>query len=207
MEETLMAKGPHYCTPFRRRREGKTDYRARKAQVISGKPRLVARGTLRNVTAQIIAAKPNGDEVLVSAHSCELAGKYGWKAPRGNLPTAYLTGLLCGLEAKSNGIEEVILDIGLHSPSKGARVFAVLKGVLDAGINVPHSEEKLPEEKRIEGEHIAKYAESLASNPEEYQSKFSEYLEQKLPPENLPKHFAEVKKDLMAAFKSGGKKT
>jgi len=201
-----MAKDSRYCVQLRRRKEGKTDYKARKALVLSGKPRLVARGTLKNVIAQIIVAKPHGDEVLVSAHSRELRN-YEWKAPGGNLPAAYLTGLLCGLKAKAQGVKEVILDIGLHSPSKGARVFAVLKGVLDAGVHVPHSEEKLPDEKRIEGEHVAKYAASLASNPEEYQSKFSRYLEQKLPPEDLPKHFAKVKKEISAAFKSGGKKT
>jgi large subunit ribosomal protein L18 len=173
---------------------------------LSGKPRLVARSTLKNVVAQIIVAKPHGDEVLVSAHSRELK-KYEWKAPSGNLPAAYLTGLLCGLKAKAQGLKEVILDIGLNSPSKGARVFAVLKGVLDAGVNVSHSEEKLPDEKRIQGEHIAQYAESLASNPEEYQSRFSKYLEQKFPPETLPKHFAKVKTEIFAAFKSGGKKT
>jgi len=200
-----MAKDSRYCVQLRRRREGKTDYKARKALVLSGKPRFVARGTLKNVIAQIVVAKPHGDEVLVSAHSRELK-KYEWKAPGGNLPAAYLTGLLCGLKAKAQGVKEVILDIGLHSPSKGARVFAMLKGVLDAGVHVPHSEEKLPDEKRIEGEHIAQYAESLASNPEEYRSKFSKYLEQKLPPEDLPKHFAKVKKEISAAFKSGGKK-
>jgi len=200
-----MAKDSRYCVQLRRRKEGKTDYKARKALVISGKPRLVVRNTLKNVIAQIIVAKPHGDEVLVSAHSRELK-KYEWKAHAGNLPSAYLTGLLCGLKAKAQGVKEVILDIGLHSPSKGARVFAMLKGVLDAGVHVPHSEEKLPDEKRIEGEHIAQYAESLASNPEEYQSKFSKYLEQKLPPESLPKHFAKVKKEILAAFKSGGKK-
>jgi large subunit ribosomal protein L18 len=200
-----MAKDSRYCVQLRRRREGKTDYKARKALVISGKPRLVVRNTLKNVIAQIIVAKPHGDEVLVSAHSRELK-KYEWKAHAGNLSSAYLTGLLCGLKAKAQGVKEVILDIGLHSPSKGARVFAMLKGVLDAGVHVPHSEEKLPDEKRIEGEHIAQYAESLASNPEEYQSKFSKYLEQKLPPESLPKHFAKVKTEILAAFKSGGKK-
>jgi large subunit ribosomal protein L18 len=200
-----MAKDSRYCVQLRRRREGKTDYKARKALVISGKPRLVVRNTLKNVIAQIIVAKPHGDEVLVSAHSRELK-KYEWKAHAGNLSSAYLTGLLCGLKAKAQGVKEVILDIGLHSPSKGARVFAMLKGVLDAGVHVPHSEEKLPDEKRIEGEHIAQYAESLASNPEEYQSKFSKYLEQKLPPEDLPKHFAKVKTKILAAFKSGGKK-
>jgi large subunit ribosomal protein L18 len=178
---------------------------ARKALILSGKPRLVARTTLKNVIAQIIMAKPHGDEVLVSAYSKELAN-YEWKAPGGNLPAAYLTGLLCGLKAKAKGVKEVILDIGLHSPSKSARVFAVLKGVLDAGIQVPHSEEKLPDETRIEGEHIAKYAESLASDQEEYQSKFSKYLEQKLAPEALPEHFAKVKKEIIASFKSRGKK-
>jgi large subunit ribosomal protein L18 len=200
-----MAKDSRYCVQLRRRREGKTDYKARKALVLSGKPRLVARCTLKNVIAQIIVAKPHGDEVLVSAHSRELK-KYEWKAPNGNLSAAYLTGLLCGLKAKAKGVKEAVLDVGLYSPSKGARVFAVLKGVLDAGLSVPHSEEKLPDEKRIEGEHIAKYAASLASNPEEYQSKFSQYLTQKLPPEDLPKHFAKVKKEIFAAFKSGGGK-
>ncbi len=200
-----MARGPRYCVPFRRRLEGKTDYKARKVLLLSGKPRLVTRGTLQNMIAQIIVAKPHGDEVVISAHSRELSKTYGWKAPRGNLPAAYLTGFLCGLKAKAKGVKEAILDVGLNSPSKGARVFAVLKGVLDAGVNVPYSEEKLPDEKRIRGEHIAEYAESLASNPEEYQTRFSKYLKQKLPPEKLPKHFAEVKKSIITSF-GGGKK-
>lgn len=201
-----MAKNSRYCVPFRRRREGKTDYKARKALLLSGKPRLVARCSINNVSAQIIVAKPNGDEVVVSAQSKEVARKYGWKAPKGNIPAAYLTGFLCGLKAKAHGVEEAILDIGLYPPSKGARVFAVLKGVLDANVNVPHSGEKLPDEKRIEGEHIAKYAESLASDAEEYQSRFSNYLKGKTPPETLPKHVVQVKTDMMGAFKSGGGK-
>jgi large subunit ribosomal protein L18 len=201
-----MAKNSRYCVPFRRRREGKTDYKARKAFLLSGKLRLVARCSTNNVSAQIIVAKPNGDEVLVSAQSKEIARKYGWKAPRGNLPTAYLTGFLCGLKAKAHGIEAAILDIGLCPPSKGARIFAVLKGVLDAGVNVPHSKEKLPDEKRAEGGHIAEYAKSLTSNAEEYQLRFSNYLKGKNPPEDLPEHVAQVKADMMGAFKIGGGK-
>jgi len=200
-----MAKGSNYCVPFRRRREGKTDYRKRKALIISGKPRLVVRPSLRNVTVQIIVAEPEGDKVLVSAHSRELED-FGWKAPRGNIPAAYLTGLLCGLKAKSNGVEEAILDIGLHSPSKGARVFAALKGVLDAKVEVPHSEEKLPDDKRISGEHIAEYVKIVASNMENYQSRFSQYLKNEVQPENIAKHFAQVKASILAAFKGGGKK-
>jgi large subunit ribosomal protein L18 len=200
-----MARNSRYCSPYRRRREGKTDYKARKALVLSGKPRVVVRGSLKNAIVQIVVAKPKGDEVLVSAHSRDLM-KYGWKASRGNLPAAYLTGFLCGLKAKAQKIEEAILDIGLHSPCKGARVFAVLKGVLDGGIEVPYSEEKLPDENRIKGEHVVQYAESLVSTPEVYQAKFSKYLEQKLPPEKLSANFEEVKKNIASAFKSGGKK-
>jgi large subunit ribosomal protein L18 len=206
LEETLVATNSRYCAPFRRRREGKTDYRARKAFLLSGRPRLVSRISINNVQAQVVIAKPAGDEVLVSAHSGELK-KYGWKAPRGNVPAAYLTGLLCGLKAKAKGVNEAILDIGLYPPSKGARVFAVLKGVLDAKVNVPHSEEKLPSEDRLKGEHIAKYAQNLNSNPEEYQAKFSKYLYEKVQPETLPKHVAQVKSDMMAAFKTGGRKS
>jgi large subunit ribosomal protein L18 len=200
-----MTRGSRYCAPFRRRKEGKTDYRARRAFLASGKPRLVTRSSTNNITAQIVIAKPGGDDVLVSAHSRELAKKYGWKAPRGNLPAAYLTGFLCGAKAKSEGVEEAILDIGLQSPSRGARIFAVLRGVLDAKLKVPHSEEKLPDGSRIKGEHVAKYAESLGPGTAEYQSKFSKYLAQELPPETLPKHVAKIKSDITESFKSGGK--
>jgi large subunit ribosomal protein L18 len=205
MEENLMAKGARYRVPFRRRREGKTDYKARRALLFSGKPRLVVRSTLKNMLAQITVAKPQGDEVLVSACARELFKTYGWKAPRGNVPASYLTGLLCGFKAKANGIKEAVPDIGLYSPSKGARVFATLKGVVDSGVNVPLSEEKLPNQKRIEGAHIAQYAKTTASDPEHYQRMFSKYIKQKLPPESLQKHFAEVKSKIISAFEDGGK--
>ncbi len=200
-----MAKGPRYCVPFRRRRKGKTDYKARKALLLSGKPRLVVRDSLNNMIAQIIIAKADGDEVAASAHTRQLTRDHGWKAPTGNIPAAYLTGLLCGMKAKAKGIDSMILDIGLSSPSRGAAVFATLKGVLDAGVKVPCSEEKLPNKERIEGQHIARYASILAPNQEEYQTSFSKYLEKKLPPENLPSHFAEVKKNITETFRGGDK--
>ncbi len=200
-----MAKNSRYCAPFRRRREGKTDYKARKAFLASGKPRLVARSSINNISAQIIIAKPEGDEVLVSASSRELSKNFGWNAPRGNVPAAYLTGFLCGLKAKAKGIEDAIFDVGLYPPSKGARIFAVLKGVLDAKINVPHSEQKLPDDGRVKGEHIAKYAESLVPDEERYRARFSRYLVKQLAPETLPKHAQQVKTDMIAALKKGGK--
>jgi len=199
-----MARGSTYRVPSRRRREGKTDYQARKALVLSGTPRLVARSTVKNVVAQIIVAKPHGDEVLAAAHSKELK-KYGWKAPTGNVPAAYLTGLLCGLKAKAKGVAKAVLDIGLVAPTKGAKVFAALSGVLDAGVDVPHDEEKMVKE-RTEGAHIAEYGKSLSEDSEVYSAKFSKYLAQKLSPEQVPEHFAKVKAEIIKSFEKGGKK-
>ena len=203
----MTAKGPKYSVPFRRRREGKTDYRARRALILSKMPRIVARGSLKHMTVQVVNAKVEGDEVLASAHSKELVRDYGWKGACGNVPAAYLTGLLCGLKALQKGIKKAILDIGLRTPVKGSRVFAVLKGALDAGLEVPHSEEILPDDSRIRGEHIANYAKMLASeNPEEYNRRFSEYLAKKLKPEKLPEHFAKVKEKILAAFEKKAEK-
>jgi large subunit ribosomal protein L18 len=167
--------------------------------ILSGKPRLVARGSLKNVSAQIVVAKPHGDEVLAAAHSRELK-KHGWEAPMGNVPAAYLTGLLCGLKAKAKGVDEAILDVGLVAPTKGSRLFAVLSGVSDAGIVVPHDEEKIVEE-RLKGEHVAKYAKSLGVGSEGYSARFSKYLGQKLAPEKLSEHVAKAKAEIVSSFK------
>ncbi len=196
-----MAKNASYRVKLRRRREGKTDYQARKALVTSRKPRLVTRASIKNVEVQIINAKPHGDMVLASANSRELIKSYGWRAPTGNIPAAYLTGLLCGLKAKASGIEEAILDIGLGSPTKGSKIFAVLSGVVDAGVEVPHSEDKIVKE-RMKGEHIAKYAKSLGAGSKEYTAKFSQYTAQDVAPEKITEHFTKVKADIMAGTKS-----
>lgn len=196
-----MAKGPTYRVPFRRRREGKTDYRSRRALVLSKMPRLAVRGTLRHVIAQMVKAKAAGDEVVVSAHSGELRKAYGWQGSCGNVPASYLTGLLCGHRAVANGVKKAVLDVGLRSPSRGARVFAALKGVLDAGVTVPHGEGVLPDEKRIRGQHIADYANQLSSNPEEYQKRFSKYLSRGLHPEKLSDHFSSVREKILSSFK------
>jgi len=195
-----MATGPRYRVPFRRRKEGKTDYRARRTLVLSRVPRLVVRFTLKNAIVQIIEAEAIGDKVIVSAHSHELAKTYGWLSNGGNVPTAYLTALLCGFKAKANGVEKAFLDIGLHIPSKGTRVFAALKGFVDAGVEVPHSEDILPDEGRVSGKHIADYARLLASDPEVYTQKFSKYLSKGSRPEELPEHFSAVKDKITSSF-------
>jgi large subunit ribosomal protein L18 len=193
-----MPHGSRYRVPLRRRREKKTDYQARKGFVVSGRPRLVARSSLKNTVAQIVSAKPNGDMVLASAHSRELVNKYGWKGATGNVPAAYLTGLLCGLKAKKNGVSEAILDLGLVSPTKGSKVFSTMAGAVDAGIEIPHSDEKIVKE-RTRGDHIVEYAETLGS-PEEYAPKFSTLNAKGLSPNELCDHFDKVKTDIFAAF-------
>lgn len=148
-----MAHGPRYRVARRRRREGKTDYRKRVNLLRSGQYRVVVRNSLRNIRVQVINFDPKGDQIMASAEGHELA-KFGWKASTSNTPAAYLAGYLAGIRAKNAGIEEAVLDIGLQTPTKGSRIFASLKGLLDAGIDIPHSEEILPSEQRIRGEHI-----------------------------------------------------
>ena len=148
-----MAKKSTYLIHFKRRREKKTNYRKRLALIKSEKIRLVIRKSLSNISVQFIDYKPNGDSTIASATSTELK-KLGWDRT-GNLPAAYLTGLLAGKKAKNKKIEEAILDLGLQTSTKGSRIYAALKGVLDAGVKVPHSKEILPSEDRIKGKHIS----------------------------------------------------
>ena len=56
--------------------------------------------------------------------------------------------------AISSGHSQAIMDIGLAASSSGNRAYAALKGMIDAGMDIPHSEDVLPSEERINGEHI-----------------------------------------------------
>ena len=94
--------------------------------------------------------------------------KLGWKHHCGNIPAAYLAGLLLGKKALEKKINDAVLDMGLQTSTKGNRIYAFLKGVLDAGINVPHSPEVLPDENRIKGSHIS---EEVVKNFEEVRKK------------------------------------
>lgn len=195
-----MATGPSYRVAFRRRREGKTDYQQRRSLVMSGLPRTVIRGSLRNISVQMIKAEVGGDKMIVSANSNELTKKYGWQGGGGNLSAAYLTGFLCGYKAIASGVKESVLDLGLHAPTKGSRVFAALKGVLDAGVMIPHDEDKLPDEKRVQGQHVSEYAKQLSSTPDSYQRRFAEQLSRGLRPEEITEHFSQVKQKISSAL-------
>lgn len=194
-----MAHGPKYRVKFRRIREGKTRYNKRLKLVKSGKPRLVVRRFSNTILAQIVVYHPEADETVVSASTADLK-RLGWKAHGGNVPAAYLVGYLVAKRALAKGIKEAVLDIGFATPVRGTAPFAVLKGAIDAGLDVPHNEAAFPSEDRINGEHIAAYAKKLREeDPDRYKRQFSKYLEKGLNPEDLPKHFEEIFEKVKAA--------
>jgi len=151
-----MATGPRYFVPFRRRREGKTDYYQRTRLVVAESPRMVVRKTNRHIIIKLVTAEMEGDKTLVAANSAELE-KYGYKGSTSNTPAAYLTGMLFAAKAKKARYDRAILDIGLNRATPGARVFAALKGAVEAGLEIPHGEEILPSDERVRGAHIAAY--------------------------------------------------
>jgi large subunit ribosomal protein L5e len=215
-----------YQVKYRRRREGKTDYYARKRLTIQDKNkyntpryRLVVRLSNRQVTCQIISAKLEGDFVIAAAYSSELPA-YGLPAAIGltNWAACYATGLLVARRALTSlnladtykGVEKadgeeyyvepvdeqprpfrVVLDVGLHRTTTGARVFGALKGAIDGGLDIPYScnrfpgssgkkkEEGDPEtvRKYIFGGHVASYMRMLKEEePEKYEKHFSQFI-------------------------------
>ena len=151
-----LATGPRYKVPFRRRREGRTNYHVRYKMILSKKPRVVIRKSNASTTLQLVMAEQKGDKTLLTVNSRELKN-FGFNLSLSNLPAAYLTGLIFGKKMLALGIDEGIADIGLHASTKGNRIYAAIKGVVDAGVNVPHGSEILPDDGRIRGEHIKKH--------------------------------------------------
>lgn len=149
-----MATGPRFAVKFRRSREGKTNYTKRRVRIQSDIPRLVARKSDRYVFAQIISFNLKGDKTLVQASTKELAKTFGWKENTKNLPAAYLAGLLIGKRAVDAKIKEAAFDIGANPSIKGSRLYALLKGAVDAGLKIPHDAKVLPSADRISGKHI-----------------------------------------------------
>jgi len=136
--------------PYKRKRQGKTDYKKRLALLKSGKARLVIRKALNNMLLQIVQYEPDGDKVILTIHGISLK-KYGWDVHKGNLSAAYLTGLLCGKAAGEKDIKEAIVDLGLNKSFKGGVQYAAIKGAIDAGLKIPCSEKAFPEESRLMG--------------------------------------------------------
>ncbi|RDD44382.1 60S ribosomal protein L5 [Trichoplax sp. H2] len=131
---------------YKRRREGKTDYFARKRlctqdknKYNSPKYRMVVRLTNKDVICQIACAKLEGDEIFCAAYSHELP-RYGIKVGLTNYAACYCTGLLLArrvltklnLADKYVGVEEPDgEDFEVEEPDEGARAFRCF---LDVGL-------------------------------------------------------------------------
>jgi len=186
-----------YVPVYRRRREGVTDYRARKKIITSSVPLLAVRVSTKNVTVQFIKPKAVGDEVVSSAHSRNLK-KLGWKGSTKSVPACYLLGLFAGKKAKANGVEKAYLYNGLASFVNGSRVSALVKGVKDAGVDVPMSDEVAPSEDRLTGKSTAEYAKSLlAEDKEKYSKVFSGLIKTGFKPEEYVENASALKQVIL----------
>jgi len=223
---------------YRRRREGKTDYQARRRMIIQDKNkynspryRFVVRISNKKVLCSVVMPKIIGDHTLCQATSDELK-KYGMSIGLTNYAACYATGLLCarrllqklGLDEQYEGQTDIdgehflvehedgarpftcVLDVGLVRTTTGNRVFGALKGAVDGGLNIPHSEKRFPgydreakdfdaetHKKYIFGGHVAEYMELLQEeDPDRYASQFAKYIEQDIEGDALEEKYQEV---------------
>ncbi|MBO1764882.1 hypothetical protein JQN64_27285, partial [Escherichia coli] len=186
---------------------------------------LIVRLTNTDVIAQIAYARIEGDIIIASAYSHELVN-YGIKVGLTNYAACYCTGLLLArrvlkkfkldyiyegqkeVDGEMYSVEDVDsgpgafranLDIGLARTTTGARIFGVMKGSVDGGIEVPHSEKRFPgydkEAKEfnasvlrdhIMGKHVANYMRELMEEDEDaYKRQFSRFIKCGLTPDEL----------------------
>lgn len=141
----------------RRRREHKTDYMKRIKLLKSGKPRIVFRRTNKYIIAQYVISNEARDEIKIGINSKQLL-KYGWpeknKRSLKSISAAYFTGLLIGKKITKERLGTPIVDFGMLRTLHKTRVYAFLKGLIDAGVEIKCSEETFPSEERVKGEHL-----------------------------------------------------
>ena len=139
---------------YNRRIRGLTDYKQRLRLLKSGLTRAVIRKSNNNMLVQLVDYSGNGDKIVISAKSTDLKS-HGYDLHKGNLVSAYLTGLLAGKRALKKGLkEEIIVDFGLQEIQFGNKLFAAVKGLVDAGVNVKVGEDVFPSEERLSGAHL-----------------------------------------------------
>jgi large subunit ribosomal protein L5e len=230
---------------FRRRREGKTDYRARKRLIAqdknkynSPKYRFIVRITNADVICQFAEAKIAGDRILAHAYAHELPD-YGIPVGLTNYAATYATGLLAArrllkklkLDDKYQGntgnvgedynVDELsdgprpffaLLDVGLRRTTTGSRIFAAMKGAVDGGIEIPHSERRFVgydnEQKKLQpdvlrkhifGGHVADYMNKIkAEDPQKFEKTFSQYVKKGIKPDALEALYQKAHKEIRA---------
>lgn len=154
-----MADSPNHEVPLRRRREGRTNYEKRLALLKSGDHRAVIRISNNHTEIQFAAYHPDGDRIVTTATSRHLQ-EHGWDEHTGNLPAAYVTGFLAGKKALDEGVNKAVPDFGVQDQEYGSRHYAAVKGMRDAGLDVPADESVLPADERAHGSHASSYESS-----------------------------------------------
>ncbi|MGY5147551.1 MAG: 50S ribosomal protein L18 [Candidatus Nitrosopumilus sp. bin_7KS] len=140
-----------YSKILRRLREEKTNYKKRGTMLMGKRDFITVNITNQNTQVQILTPGMTGDTVVASAHSRYLLEK-GWKGSRKSVPAAYLTGYLAGKKAIGKGAKGAIMYSGTRRFTQ--RMAAALKGIIDAGLEVPADPARFPAEERINGEHL-----------------------------------------------------
>ena len=146
-------------TQKRRRRENRTDYKARRILLVSGLPRIVIRRTNKYFILQAVESHEAQDKIIASINSKELL-KNGWDEKKAgslkSISAGYLTGILFAkkLIGMKLGKTKYIVDLGMARTDKGGRVFGVLAGLVEGGLNIPANNKVFPSEDRLMGEHI-----------------------------------------------------
>ena len=98
-----------YSKILRRLRDGKTNYRRRKALLMSKQDYVTVQISNQNIVVQVHKPEMTGDKTIASVHSRYLISK-GWKGSLNNIPASYLTGFLAGKKALKNGWKEDIVE-------------------------------------------------------------------------------------------------
>ena len=138
----------------KRRLENKTDYRLRMNLLKSGIPRIVIRRTNRYFIVQAVESSEAQDKVIMGVTSKDLI-ENGWNVKNAgslkSIPAGYLTGLLLAKKLKKG---KYIIDLGMARTLSGSRIFAVVQGLIDGGLDIPADKKAFPSEDRIHGEHL-----------------------------------------------------
>lgn len=141
-------------TTKKRRAEFRTDYSLRKKLLESRTPRIVIRKTNKYFIVQAIESLEAQDKVITTTTSKELLKK-GWdekqKGSLKSIPAGYLTGLLVAKKLKKG---KFIVDLGIARKISGSRVYSVVKGLIDGGLNISANEKIFPSRERLEGTHL-----------------------------------------------------
>ncbi len=185
-----------YIRTLKRIRNNKTNYRKRKAILIGRRNFITIKTSNEHIHCQLIKPSLKGDIVLSFSNSKELT-KYGCKGSSNNLSASFLVGLVMGKKMLGKNNNSAIIYTGKTTFT--SKVAACIKGIASAGVEIPLSEDSLPNDDRITAIHVSKYAAELKKDKNIYEKRFSKLLNNNLDPEDYPKHFEEIKNKILSS--------